>query len=95
MVGRLLFLKQCRAVFLAMLFVLALMAATHAPVLGADPSPAATPGASPVLVDPLDPRGGQVANRIGSPLVAATVVILIGVGAASATFAYVRVVRRT
>jgi hypothetical protein len=87
-------LRHCRAIFLAMLFVFALIAAANAPVLGADPSPAATPGASPVLVDPLDPRGGAAAGRMGSPLLAAAGVIVIGLGAASATFVYVRFVRR-
>jgi hypothetical protein len=83
-----------RSVFLALLLALAMSLPTTFPALAADPTPAASPIASPVLVDPLDPRAGEGASRVGAPFLALVVVIAIGVIAAGATFAYVRLTRR-
>lgn len=58
-------------------------------VLAADP----TPGPSGLLIDPLDPRAGGGANRVGFPLLALVAVIGIGVTAAVVTALYVRVTR--
>ena len=60
--------------------------------------PAATgpsPVASPVLIDPLDPRAGEGPNRVGAPLLALLVVVGLGVAAAAATVVFVRLTRRT
>jgi len=73
------------ALALAVLF-LALLAVT---VLAADP----TPDPSGLLIDPLDPRAGAGANRVGTPLAALVAVIGIGFVAALATALYVRVTR--
>ena len=73
------------ALALAVIF-LALSAAT---VLAADP----TPAASGFLIDPLDPRAGAGANRVGAPLLALVAVIVIGAAAAAVTALYVRVTR--
>ena len=45
---------------------------------------------SPLLIDPLDPRGGQSASAIGSPLLAALAVLGLGALAAVATMIFVR-----
>jgi hypothetical protein len=69
------------------LLVLALTAAT---VLAADP----TPVPSVPLIDPLDPRAGSGANRVGAPLLALIAVLGIGAITAAATALYVRMARR-
>jgi hypothetical protein len=83
-----------RGLPVAVFVALALTLGALAPVYAADPSPAATPGASPVLIDPLDPRAGAGANKVGAPLLAIVLVIGIGTVAAAATIAFVRVTRR-
>lgn len=51
--------------------------------------------ASPVLIDPLDPRAeGEGPGLVGDPLLAAVVVLALGLLAAVATAVYVRLVRR-
>jgi hypothetical protein len=55
-------------------------------VLAASPSPQA----SPLFVDPLDPRAGSGASPIGSPLLAAIVVIGAAIAVSVATTLYVR-----
>jgi hypothetical protein len=52
-----------------------------------------TPAPSGVLIDPLDPRAGSGANRVGAPLLALVAVIGIGAGAAIVTALYIKVVR--
>ena len=84
-----------RGLLLAVLFALVLILSAHTPVRAADPSPAATPGASPVLVDPLDPRAGEGASQVGAPLTSILFVFLIGTVSVVATVAFVRVTRRT
>ena len=59
------------------------------PALAADP----TPGPSPVLVDPLDPRAGGGANRVGEPLAALLAVLGIGIVAAAGTIVFIRMTR--
>jgi hypothetical protein len=73
------------ALALAVLF-LVLSATT---VLAVDP----TPAASGLLVDPLDPRAGSGASRVGAPLLALLAVIGIGLATAAMTAIYVRVSR--
>lgn len=84
-----------RGLLAAVFLALALTFGAHTSVRAADPSAATSPGASPVLIDPLDPRAGNGANRVGTPLLA--IVFVLGVGAITvvATFAFVRVTRRT
>jgi hypothetical protein len=53
--------------------------------LAADPSP--------VLIDPLDPRAGAGASRVGDALAALAVVLILGIGAAALTYLYVRLNR--
>ena len=83
-----------RGLVLAAFLALALTLGALAPVYAAGPSPAATPGASPVLVDPLDPRAGEGASRVGAPFLAMITVIGIGAFAAVVTVAVVKVTRR-
>lgn len=78
------------AVFLALWFALAGVA----PALGADPAPGASPGASPVIIDPLDPRAGVGANRVGTPFLAMVVVVALGITTAAVTVVCVRLARR-
>ena len=78
-----------RGLVLAVLLALTLSFCAIAPVHGADPSPIASPGASPVLIDPLDPRAGEGASRVGAPLLA--VLIVLGVGALTALSTYTSV----
>jgi hypothetical protein len=61
--------------------------------LAQEPSPPPGAVASPVLIDPLDPRAGEGASQVGAPLLALLVVIIAGVVAASVTYGYVRLVR--
>jgi hypothetical protein len=75
----------------ALVFALLLLALTAATALAADPSP----GVSPLLIDPLDPRAGAGANRVGAPLLAILVVLGVGIVAAAATTIYVRLSRRS
>lgn len=82
-----------RGFVFAVLVALALTAAIAAPVLGADPTPAPTPGASPVLIDPLDPRAGAGTNELGSPFEAIIVVLCVGVLTVAGTLFYVRMTR--
>jgi hypothetical protein len=49
--------------------------------------------ASPLLIDPLDPRSGESANAIGSPFLAALAVVGLGALAAGATVLFVRFIR--
>ena len=52
---------------------------------------APTPGTSPVLIDPLDPRAGdESVNVVGAPLLAVVVVVASGALVAAGTFAYVK-----
>ncbi len=83
-----------RGLVSAVILALALTLCALAPVYAADPTAAANPGASPVLVDPLDPRAGEGASKVGAPLLAVVLVLGIGTFAAVATFAFVRVTRR-
>ena len=83
-----------RSVALAVLLALAVVSASQPPVLAAEPVPSPSPAASPVLIDPLDPRAGEGASSSGAPLLAMLVVIGLGIGASAATLAYVRLVRR-
>ncbi len=58
-----------------------------APVFGAEPSP--------VLIDPLDPRAeGEGPGVVGQPLLAALVVLALGLLAAAATVLFVRMAHR-
>lgn len=84
-----------RGLVLAVFLALTLTLSAVAPVLGADPSPAVTPGASAVIIDPLDPRAGEGANRIGAPLLAIVFVLGVGTLTILATYSYVKVTRRT
>jgi hypothetical protein len=71
-----------------------LTAAAADPVVALQlPSPGASPVPTGVLIDPLDPRAGAGANRVGAPLLALAAVLGIGVVAAALTAVYVRVVR--
>ncbi|MDL2334906.1 MAG: hypothetical protein QFC55_02600 [Chloroflexota bacterium] len=72
----------------------AIFAATAlaAPALAASPSPfSASPAPSPVIGLPVDPRAGAGAPLVGAPLLALLFVLVVGVLAALATVAYVRV----
>ena len=87
-----------RGLVVAAVLAAALTLNAFAPVLAADPSSVATAGASPaptpLLVDPLDPRAGAGASRIGAPLLAIVVVIGLGTLTVAATVVFVRVTRR-
>jgi hypothetical protein len=78
-----------RALFVALAVAVLCVAVSGLTVVGADP----TPIPSGMLIDPLDPRAGAGANRVGAPLVALVAVIGIGVVAAVATTLYVRATR--
>lgn len=88
-----------RGLVLSFLVALTLATSVSASAFAADPtaaaSPAPSPGASPVLIDPLDPRAGEGASRVGAPLLAVVLVVGIGTLTVLATLAYVRVSRRT
>jgi hypothetical protein len=75
-----------------MALLVALTYVTAATAFAEDPSSGPSPQPT-VLIDPLDPRAGAGANRVGAPLVALVVVIGIGAAAAAATAVCVRVVR--
>jgi hypothetical protein len=72
-----------------MALVVALTTASTLTAAAADPSPVPTG----VFIDPLDPRAGAGANRVGSPLLALAAVLGIGIAAAALTAVYVRVAR--
>lgn len=84
-------LGSARVFIVRVALCVALLAVTISatPALGADP----TPGPSPVLVDPLDPRAGAGANRVGAPLVALLAVVGVGLAAAAGTALFVLVTR--
>jgi hypothetical protein len=70
-------------------------ARTADPVRGADPTPSTSPApVATVFIDPLDPRAGAGANRVGAPLLAIIVVVAAGAATAALTYGYVRVTRR-
>jgi hypothetical protein len=48
---------------------------------------------TPILIDPLDPRAGEGASMVGAPLLAALVVVGLGIAAAAGTAAYLRLTR--
>jgi len=83
-----------RGLVAALVLALALTLSAVAPVLGDDPSSAPSPGASPVLIDPLDPRAGAGTDELGSPFMAVVVVFGVGVLALASTLVYVRMTRR-
>ena len=65
------------------------------PALAASPSPLTpSPAPTPVIIDPLDPRAGAGAPLVGAPLLALLVVLALGLAAALATLAYVRLTAR-
>ena len=76
-----------------MALVVAIAAVSTLTAAAADPSPGTSPAPSGLLIDPLDPRAGAGANRVGAPLLALVAVLVIGIAAAAATALYVRVVR--
>lgn len=77
--------------FIGIAFAMAMMylALSTATVLAADP----TPGASGLLIDPLDPRAGSGANQVGAPLVALLATIAIGTLTVVLTATYLRLSR--
>ena len=83
-----------RGLLTACFVALALTLSAFAPVYAADPSPAATPGASAVFIDPLDPRAGEGASRGGAPFLALVIVVGLGTTVVAATFVYARMSRR-
>jgi len=76
-------------VAIALALAIVLVALVSVTVFAADPTPEATG----LLIDPLDPRAGAGANRVGAPFVALVAVIAIGLISALATAIYVRFVR--
>lgn len=51
--------------------------------------------ASPMLIDPLDPRAeGEGPGLVGAPLMAAVAVIALGIAAAVVTVVYIRLTQR-
>jgi hypothetical protein len=60
------------------------------PVLAASPSPLPSPGTSPVIGVPTDPRAGGGAPLVGAPGLALFVVVGAGLLVALATLAYLR-----
>lgn len=73
----------------ALAFAVLILALSATAVQAVDP----TPVASGILIDPLDPRAGAGASRIGAPLLALIAVIGIGAVAALVTGLYVRLTR--
>lgn len=84
-----------RGLLPAVLLALILTLVAHAPVRAADPTPAPSPIASPVLIDPLDPRAGDGTNGVGTPFLAIVFVFSVGAMTVMATFAFVKVTRRS
>ncbi|MEP7158046.1 MAG: hypothetical protein ABI797_01340 [Chloroflexota bacterium] len=65
------------------------------PVQGASPTASPLPPDDmPVLIDPLDPRGGAEASQVGAPFLALVVVLGAGAAAAVAAIGYVRLTAR-
>ncbi len=72
------------------LFLVFIVALSMPCVATADgPTATASPGASPILIDPLDPRAGQAASRVGAPGLALIAVLGLGLVAAAGTAVYV------
>ena len=84
-----------RGLFVAVALALAMSLSAYAPMLAADPAASPSAVASPLLVDPLDPRAGEGASTAGAPLLAVLVVVGIGLAAGAATYVLVRVTQRT
>lgn len=64
------------------------------PLAGPDVVGAEVVSPSPVVIDPGDPRSeGEGPGLVGSPLLAAAGVIVLGVAAAGATLVYLRLTR--
>ena len=82
-------MSSLRVALVVAVLLVALTVASTASALAADPSPVP----SGMLIDPLDPRAGAGANRVGAPLLALFVVIGIGAVTAVVTALYVRVIR--
>jgi len=80
-----------RSLVAAVLLALAIISLGPVSVLAAEPTPSPSPAASPVLIDPLDPRAGEGASSVGAPLTALLIVVGLGIAASAATLAYVRV----
>lgn len=76
---------------LALALAVLILALSATCVLAVDPTPAAS--GVPSLIDPLDPRAGAGANRVGAPLLALIAVIVIGAATAALTGLYVRLTR--
>jgi hypothetical protein len=87
--GQVFYLRLAIALGVLIVTLTAAPALAAEPSVSADPTPAAT-----IFIDPLDPRAGAGANRVGTPLVALVLVIATGAAAAAATALYVRVSRR-
>jgi hypothetical protein len=84
-----------RGLFVAVVLALAMTVYASAPMLAADPVASPTAVASPLLVDPLDPRAGEGASTVGAPFLAVLAVVGIGLLAGAATYVVVRVTQRT
>lgn len=78
-----------RFVSVALAIAMLSLALSNVTALAADP----TPGASGLLIDPLDPRAGSGANQVGAPLVALLATIAIGTLTAVLTAIYLRLSR--
>ena len=75
---------------LSSLFLVFLLALSTPCAVTADgPTATPSPGASPILIDPLDPRAGQAASRVGAPGLALVAVFGLGLLAAAGTAVYV------
>jgi hypothetical protein len=83
-----------RGLFVALLLTMVLALSTHSPVRAADPSATPSVGPSPVLVDPLDPRAGEGASKVGAPFLALVVVVGLGLATIVGTYLIVRVTHR-
>jgi hypothetical protein len=83
------------ALGLLLVALLVVSAQTPVPARGADPISSTSPGpVATVFIDPLDPRAGAGANRVGAPLLAIVVVVVAGATTALLTAGYVRATRR-
>jgi hypothetical protein len=82
-----------RGIVTTLALALALTLSLSLPALAQGPDATPRPVASPVLIDPLDPRAGDGASQVGAPLLALIVVLLLGLAAAGLTYAYARLVR--
>ena len=74
-----------RGLLQTVLLVLVVGFLAPAPLRAADPTPTISPDPSPVLIDPLDPRAGEGASRVGAPFAALVAVITFGIIAAAGT----------